>query len=211
MTYRILIIWIFLFINSISCKKDKYENNYCVNNISDTPNRAILTDTDLKTIKSLFDHNNLIYSNYQFYELQIDELGYHHVRCFQYINNLKLFTNDLIFHFNQNDSYCYLSGDLINGINLDTKPKMIQNKVIDLFINEINKDNNYFDSKDELIKGCFDIEFGYYDLNAGTESSINIFTKAWFVKPKGKEYPIAYIDDSHNRLIGYSDGIISIK
>jgi Zn-dependent metalloprotease len=183
------------------------ENDYCVNKISDSPSRALLTENELKSIGSLFDYNQMNYANYQFYKLQTGELGQQHVKCFQYINGIKIFTNDLIFHFDQNNRYSSLSGDLIKVINLDIKPQMEPRDIIDLFINQISKDHYY--SSSELVNNCFETEFGYYDLNAGTSYKPNLFTKAWLVKPKGKEYPIAYIDDSKNGLIYYFNGIIN--
>jgi len=207
MAHRILILGIFLFISFISCQKDKNKNNYCVNDISDYPSRALLTDNELKSIGALFDYNQMNYANYQFYKFQTDELGQQHVKCFQYINNLKIFTNDLIFHFGQNNRYSSLSGDLIKAISLDVKPQMAPGEIIDIFIDQVGKDHYY--STSEIINSCFETEFGYYDLNAGTSYKPNLFTKAWFVKPKGREYPIAYIDDSKNSLIYYFNGIIN--
>ena len=204
MKNRKALIGLFLFMVIISCNKEQNECDYCVNKIINSPNTSILSEAELKTIKSLFDFNHLSYSNLQFFRLQTDELGYHHVRCYQYINNLILYSNDLIFHFNQNNVYYFLSGDLFNKIDLDNKTTMNQNDVIEIFFKEVEKD---FYSIDEI--NCVDLEFGYCDLDTDTGGD-HPFAKAWRVKPKGKDYPVAYIDDTKHELIGYSNGIINM-
>ena len=215
MNNKLLITGIFLSIAFISCKKDNsgsylLENkgiNYCINSIKDHPGTILLPEEDLILAKSLFDLNKLDYSNLQFYLLQTDELGYYHVRCFQYANDLKIFTDEVIFHFNKTKTYYTLSGDIITKIDLNREPSMKQNDVIEMFLNDLNQDNNYFGNKDDIKQGCYDIEFGYFDLNAGISYSASNFTKAWKVKPKDKQYPYAFINDMTSTTIYYDNGI----
>ena len=84
---------------------------------------------------------------------------------------------------------------------------MKQNDVIEMFLNDLNQDNNYFGNKDDIKQGCYDIEFGYFDLNAGISYSASNFTKAWKVKPKDKQYPYAFINDMTSTTIYYDNGI----
>jgi Zn-dependent metalloprotease len=211
---KLIKISIFLFISLISCEivkdpnlLDNKEINYCINFIQNKPDSILLSEGDLSIAKSLFDLNKLDYSNLQFYRLQTEELGYH-VRCYQYVNNLKIFTDEVFFHFNKDKTYKTLSGGvLITKIDLNIEASMIQNDVIELYLKELNKDNNYNGNKDDIIQGCYDIEFGYYDLNAGISYSVSNFTKAWIVKPKGQEYPFAYFNDMTSTTIFYDNGI----
>jgi Zn-dependent metalloprotease len=207
MTVRVIILGIFLLIDGVPIEKDKDGNDFCVNKVLDNPNTIIISEEELIVVKPLFESNRIDYSNYLFYKLQTDELGYHHVRCYQFINNLKVFTNDLIFHFNQAGKYYYLSGNLITKIDLNPESSMIQNNVIKKYLNELNNDDCYTGNKEDIIKGCFDVEFVYYNLNAGISNADKNFTKAWKVKPKSKKYPFAYINDMTSNTIYYDNGI----
>jgi len=215
MTNNFLKVGIFLLAGFISCEKENTvtyletntKSDYCINYIRNTPDSILLPDEDLNIARSLFDVNKLDYIRLQFYRLQTDELGSYHVRCFQFVNGLKIFTEDLIFHFRQTKKYATLSGDLIEKIVLNTEPSMNPDDVIEKYLAELNQDNSYNGNKEDIRQGCFDIEFGYYDLNAGISYAENNFTKAWKVNPKGKEYPFAYINDMTSNTIYYDNGI----
>ena len=188
------------------CNKDGNENFYCVNTIKNSQTNTTLSKSEMDVVKYLFNRNQLDYTKYQFYSFQEDELGYHHIRCFQFANNLLVFTSDVIFHFDKNDNYYFLSGDLINTINLNTKPSMKQDNVVEKFVNEIKQDGYYVENI-EIISDCFDLDFGYYDLNAGISYVDAKFTKAWKINLTNKKYPFAYINDENSELIYYDNGI----
>jgi Zn-dependent metalloprotease len=198
---------LFLFVVIISCKKDKHENDFCINRIFDSPRIQLISEEDFNEVKSLFVSNNLDYSNFQFFKFQTDNFGYHHARCYPFINNLKVFTNDLIFHFDKNNNYKSMSGHLVDGIDLDSIPSMDKKSVIEKYLNEINNDEFNSAKKDSIIKNCFELEFGYYDLNAGKSFSVKNFTKAWKVYPKAKVYPFVYVNDMTSNIIYYDNGI----
>ncbi len=167
----------------------------------------ILPQNQLDSIKALFSYNHLDYTNYQFYNFQRDELNYHHVKCSQFKNNLKLFTNDLIFHFNEKNNYYFLSGEIIENITLDTNFKMNKNNVAATFIDAMEQNNDLSGDKEAVKNSCFDIEFGYYDLNSGNNATSKNYTKAWKIKPTNKDYPYAYINDKNSTIIYYDNGI----
>jgi Zn-dependent metalloprotease len=191
-----------------SCEKDvdRDENFYCTNTIKSSPTITTLSKSEMDVIKYLFNRNQLDYTKYQFTRFQKDELGYHHIRCFQFANNLMVFTSDAIFHFDKNDNYYYLSGDLITTINLNTKSSMKQDEVVEKFIDEIKR-NGFYAESTEILTGCFDIEFGYYDLNAGISYTNEEFVKAWKIKSTNQDYPFAYINDENSEIIYYDNGI----
>jgi hypothetical protein len=207
MNTRTIIIGISLCFSFISCEKYENESQYCVNKIHDSVTTNSLPQNQIDSIKYLFDYNHLDYTKYQFYSFQLDELGYHHVKCYQFKNNLKLFTNDLIFHFNEKNSYYYLSGKLIEKVSLDSKSTMNYNSVVTKFISALDQDKDFFVGKEIIKNDCFDLEFGYYDLNTGISNSLENFTKAWKIKPTNKDYPYAYINDMNSVVIGYDNGI----
>ena len=208
----------------LSCEKNENENSYCVNTIKNSPTTTALSESETNTIKHLFNHNHLDYTKYQFTRFQEDELGYRHVRCYQFANNLIIFTSDAIFHFDKNDNYSSLSGNLINTINLNTKSSMEQDHVVKNYIDIVKHDEDFLAwlrllvemakvdetveviTLEDIIEGCFDVEFGYYDLNAGISYTNENFTKAWKIKPTNREYPYAYINDENSETIYYDNG-----
>jgi hypothetical protein len=119
------------------------------------------------------------------------------------MNNLIIFTGDVIFHFDKNDNYYFLSGDLINTINLNTTSSMKHDDVIRKYIDIVKHDEDFFE---DIIEGCFDVEFGYYDLNAGISYVDENFTKSWKIKPTNRKYPYAYINDDNLETIYYDNG-----
>lgn len=190
-----------------SCNLEKIETQYCTNRLHSSPKISLVSSADLDSIRVLFDRNQIDYSAYQYFRYEHDRLGTYHVRCYQFNQSLKLFSEDLIFHFNNSKNFYYLSGNLITTTGLDTIPTRSTNKIAGIFLESISKDS--FNSGDKtILNGCFDLEFGYYNLNAGTGVTTPNFTKAWWVKPAGKDYPFAYIDDVRGTVIYYDNGII---
>jgi len=186
-----------------SCYQEepRKEEEPCVNRIiQDSPSTTVLSKSEIDEIKRLFNASQLDYKQYQFSQFQKDELDYKHVRCKQFINGLKILTSDLIFHFDKNDRYYSLSGRIVGKIDLDVIPSMNQDDVVQIYIDYVLNDQCRSDaSKEEIINGCFDIEFGYAILYDYWSS--NIFSKVWHISPKGSIYPTARINDDNAKLI----------
>ena len=183
-----------------SCKTAKKAS--CVEFVQNSPTTSVLPESEIKLIKSLFTGNRMDYANYQFYQLDTDDLGFNHVRCYQFVNNLKVFSADLIFHFNQNNSFYLVSGTQIKSIKLDDKPSLNRKKVVELFVQKVSQEKASMVDKD-IAKGCFEIEFGY----VGLDDSNGKFAKAWKAKPAGRDYPYAYINDDNSEVIYYDNGV----
>ncbi|MGE5447772.1 MAG: hypothetical protein ACM3PR_05370 [Bacteroidales bacterium] len=216
MKSRMLIIGIFLFTCIISCEKadsyivtDQYEPKYCISDIKDGHNTILLSEDEIDLAKSLFESNHIDDSQLQFWRLQSDALGYHHVRCNQYVNKLKVFTTDVIYHFNQKGIHYFTSGELAPPIELDTLPRMTADAVVEKYLDKLNTDEFYGQSglSKEIKQGCFEIEFGYCNLNVFRNLSTDSYAKAWKINPKGKGYPYAYINDMTFEVIYYDNGI----
>jgi Zn-dependent metalloprotease len=204
-TLKVATLGIFFALALVSCESDK--SVYCTSIVNQYPGTAILSDENLAFAQSLFKENKIDYKNYQFYSLFSDGSGGHGVKCHQYVNNLKVFTDDLSFIFNANDLVIYLSGEIIRKIDLDARPCMERDDVVELFLGLINEDTYYSGEKDSITTGCFELEFGYWDLNSGTSNSGHNFVKAWRINPKGQLYPYAFIDDINSESIYYFNGI----
>jgi hypothetical protein len=191
-----------------------FSTTYCINTIQSSPQTSELSAEKLATIHQLFEQNNLDYSNLQFYSLNQDLPNSTIVKCHQYVNNLLLFTNDLVFGFGVNGVFNFHLNESVSTINLDTQPSMNQNDVVWKFIQAA--DEHY--SADEppylgdfdievFSNNCFDLEFGYYDLNLNGSHTEHNFTKAWLISVSDSGYPLAYINDTTWEVIYFDDGI----
>jgi Zn-dependent metalloprotease len=204
MNRAMIIIAVFLCFGFSSCNKNK--DSHCVNSIQSSPKITLLSESEMEEIKYLFNYNQLDYTKYLFTRYTKDELGYKRVRCYQFANNLRVFSNELIFPFDMFNNYSGVAGNIINEINLDTKPLQEQDEVVDRFIEKMNQDEEHIKDKKNK-KTCFNLEFGYYDLNAGTGDTNKIFTKAWKIESTNNDYPFAYINDNNLEIIYYDNGI----
>jgi len=195
-------IVLIILLQFVSCEKDKN----CSDVIRGKLNHLI-SDQDLITVKSLFKSNNLSLDNFQVYRLQKDKLGHNHVRCYQYVNGLNVFYNDVIFHFDNTGHYYFLSGEIFSKIDIDPSPKLDQQAVVQLFLKSVDDDGFYSDNLKEFEDRCFSCELGYWDLNTGISYADLDFRLAWRIKPEGHDYPVAIINDAENKLIYYDNGI----
>jgi hypothetical protein len=195
----ILIFTIALF----SCEDQKT----CQEIIMGKPDNHLITDSELSTVKSMFKSNNLNLDNFQVYRLQIDDLGQYHVRCYQYVNNLKLLLNDEIFHFDRLGYYKSLSGEIIDMIDIEPSPAMDIQEVKDIFFQSLEKDKSYSGDKRDIEDGCIICELGYFNLNSGISYTSPDFRLAWIVRPDGSDYPFALIIDPEKALKYYDNGI----
>ena len=190
-----------ILISLISCEDSKF----CTDIIKSKPDQNLIDEADLNTVKSLFSWNVLSLDNFLVYRLQNDQLGHKHVRCYQYINNLQVFSDDVIFHFDAQNKYYFLSGEIISGINISSDPKMSRNDVVKLFLGLADDDGQ--DTSNSMKDECFQCEIGYYDLNAGTGNETHNFKLAWKIRREDSEYPFAYINDTDKSKIYYDNGI----
>jgi len=203
---KLMIITISLCFSILSCEKAGNENSYCIKTIKSSPGTTILSKSEMEAIKKLFNRNQLDYTKYLFTRFQKDELGHSHARCYQFANNLIVFTSDAIFHFDKNDNF-YFSDKLINKIDLDTKPSMKQDNVVEIFKGKIEQDGFIMMQYPDIVDGCFELEFGYYDLNAGISYADEKFTKAWKINLTKRDYPFAYVNDENSEIIYYDNGV----
>lgn len=196
---------------SVSCTKETnlLEDNRCSSLVIDNPATQLLSDQKLDTIKYLFNKNHLRTTSLQFFNYQ-ESRGYQNILfkyivAYQFVNGLKVFTDYRGFEFGKNDSLVFMDGDTILSLNLPKKPRLSLFQVRAIFSNAINTDGYKLYSS--MQDSCMNMEFGYYDLNAGTGNIIHKYTTAWKINPKNREYPYAFIDDLNVRLIYYDNGI----
>ncbi len=215
---KLLILIITLSIAFLSCERKVDPPIYCVNRIIQSPDSIIISQSDYEQACYLFELNNIDYSDLQFTRFRTDELNYIHIRCYQFINNLKIFTQIIDYHFNNNGMLYIISTDKLQILDIYNKPLMIHDSVVKKYLEQFMNDTEYIESRTDeeiqaIVKGCFDIEFGYYDLNAGIPDAEKNFTTAWHIFPSNKpsQVPEAYLNDKTGQCFYYDNGIIINK
>jgi hypothetical protein len=194
-----------------SCKKSENipADNRCANLVIDDLNVQLLSNQEIDSIKYVFNKDHIGYENLQFWHYK-EDLGFKYVGAYQFVNNLKIFTDYWGFEFDKNDSLINQSGDSITNFKLTDKPKLSLAQVRAIFIKAVNNDG-WYKNDTEIQDSCINMEFGYYDLNSGSSFQPKNYTTAWYVKPNKRDYPFAFIDDLRGQLITYGNGIFTKK
>lgn len=193
------------------------EDNGCVERILIPVTAHSINSLDVPTVNNLFISNGIDNSKFRYYQYIHDTLQTFYppytkhddkiVRVDQYINEVKLFTGDLVYDFLDN-SFNHRGGTPTNGTHLNTSPQLKLGQLRKLFIDDIE----LFDHKGNQYKGsCFNAEFGYFNLNAGTGNTSENIVKAWHLTPKSNLYPEAYYQDNSGQRIYYFNGIETFK
>jgi Zn-dependent metalloprotease len=179
-----------------------------INRIYDTQNQLI-SDYAMNIARNLFQKNGLSLSNLQVWRLNSDNLGHHAVKCYQFYQGLKFYTEDIIFQFDSQDIYYNLSGELFESINIDTIPKIAICDAVTLFYKEIAADNWYKDSLSYFCRQGFNAELGIFNLNSGIGNASKDFVLTWKTTVAGGwKCPVGYIRADSLRLIRYANGVI---
>jgi hypothetical protein len=195
-TFLLSIILVF----ALGCSRDD-ENCIKIESLeSATP---YLTQPEQAKAEFLFSFNNINYSSLQFVKL-IDDSPYINIKCYQFVNGLKVFTESLVYRFaGSGQSVGEPMGELISDINIGSESIMDSKSVVDVFLNKIKTD----DPTNSNISGCFLLEFGYYDLNVSSGKLEHDFIKAWKVSKEGSGLPFGFIDDTNGTILYYDNGI----
>ena len=164
-----------------------------------------VSNSELKTINNLFAWNDLTLCNLRIYRLQTVELGYYLVRCDQFYDGLLLITEPVAFHFN-NGYLRYISGDIIDSLNIDTIPNISAESTGVTLYKCITSDPK---APRVLINKstCFEAELGIFDINAGWGYKDKDFILVWKVEPRNAESPQVIINAKNDSLIRYYNGI----
>lgn len=190
-----------IFISLISCEDSKY----CTDTITGMPDQNLISESDLSTVSSLFGTIGMSLNKYLVFRFQTDQLGGKHVKCYQYVNNIKIFSDEIIFHFDSQNRFTSLSGEIISTIDINSVPKMSKNDVVKLFLELVDEDGRF--SSRSLKNECIQCEIGYYDLNAGTSNQTHNFKLTWKIRGEDSVYPFAYINDTDKSKIYYDNGV----
>ncbi|OGX85148.1 hypothetical protein BEN47_02100 [Hymenobacter lapidarius] len=126
------------------------------------------------------------------------------VRVEEYTNGLRIFTGQLNFLF-RNGAFNFRAGSASGGTSLDATPSGTPESIGVVFRAALNEYGG------PGSQPCVVVEFGYYNLNAGTSNASERLVKAWKASLKGSEYPFAYFEDKEGKLIYYDNGIRTFR
>lgn len=221
-TFLLLVFFAFAF---VGCSKSDTENlpndNGCIERILIAVTDHSMSRSDIETVHNLFKRNAIDDSKFRYYRYthgtlqtlyppfaKYDEKS---VRVDQYANGVRIFNGDLVYHF-LNDNSNFRGGNLTKGTSLNTLPRLNLKKIRVLFLTSIQQ----FDkAADKFSDSCFKAEFGYFNINGGTNNEQEVLVKAWRVTPKNSifpsEYPVAFYYDNDGKLISYNNGIQTFK
>lgn len=186
-----------------SCEKTQV----CPDILLGKPEAEILNTQELGKIESLFVYNNLKKDNLRFTSLFTDQFGNRHAGCYQYVNNLRVFSGDLIYHFGGTGKLYWLTGTYTDKIEISSIPSLQVEDLKKIYRKSIETDTHYSSSSESIFSGCVICELGYYDMNAGTAILTPSWCLSWSIHPYNTDYPKGIINDSNGFVIKYDNGI----
>lgn len=164
----------------------------------------VVSAAQVRSAEQLFNDNNLSFATLKFYSISYDTTmtgTFVHVKSEQYVNGLLYFIGNLGHHF-KDGKFNSFSGKNIATSSLDTIPSLTLPQVRKRFVDCLRGDS--FGSIFE--DSCAITQFGYYNLNLGSNSKPPQFIKVWRVHPfQGS--PLAYINDNDGTIISYFNGV----
>jgi hypothetical protein len=193
------------------------EDNGCIERFIIPVTAHAIKDDQIIIADNLFLNSGIDNSKYRYFRYMHDTLLFQNntsadekmVSVDQYLNGLRIFAYDLNFIF-WNDAYHDRSGHKPNGTNLDNVSHLTLGQLRKLFVDDLEKFDN---SGNQYKDSCFKAEFGYFNLNLGSNDTTEKLVKTWKVTLKNSvypvEYPIALYQDIDGKLISFSDGIFS--
>lgn len=212
MNQKTIIAVIIIVFSFFACEQEEETEikiDVCYSHFVNSPDSVIITTEKYAEAVRLFNTNQIDYNNVQFSGLAESSTG-KYVGCFQFVNNLRLFTNDRVFVFDNEDKLIYINYDKVEEILLDNTPTTDNTIAILKYLDEFEKDTLFYlgrrGDKYEVLDDCLITEFGYFNLNSGTGNHELNFVKAWMIRPKSQLYPYAYVNDNTSEIIHYTNG-----
>lgn len=131
---------------------------------------------------------------------------YQYIAAIQLIKGLPVLSDDFGYHF-LNGVYQHTSGKRYDSVPLDTHSTLSLPLLRSLYMTELKK-NTTAEAYNGFRDSCLVARFGYYNLNAGTGNETQEMVKAWAVRPKNTEYPVAIFRDDDRQKIVYFSGVV---
>jgi hypothetical protein len=195
---------IFLF---ISCNEKHIGSDQgCISQIK----RHYIAGADSLAAIKLLKQNNIPCKDLKFDKIILNDTIinngktciYQDVFVIRSFNGLPVLLQAIVYHFKEG-AYQFASGPGNKEISLDANAELTLPQVRKLYLDELNSKSN---SASSFKDSCLVAEFGYYNLNEGTEKTSSNFVKAWVVTPKNANYPEALLRDDNGKTIFYFNG-----
>jgi len=170
-----------------------------------------VTGADSVAATLLFKNNNIDYSTLRYQRVILNDSirtgpnagVYQHVFAVKYYNGLPVLSSTFGHHFFKG-VFQSVSPMPPASINLSNTPNLTLPALRQTYISAAAANHATFNSAD----ACLAAQFGYFDLNAGSGSSVANYVKAWVVTPANADYPMAIIRDDDGSVLYYVSGII---
>lgn len=187
----------------------------CVENVTQPVGFHQIGAAEVQLANQLLASNGIASSNVRYLQYQRDTLerqyppyervGVKIVKLQEYANGLLVFTSYLNYLFHDGVFHVRV-GEPTGGTTLNATPRLRLWQVRGLFLQAAEE----FDHNSASWRSiCFGAELGYYNLNAGTGTETEKLVLAWRISPRGREYPVAYVQDQSGELIYYFNGRVS--
>ena len=193
-----------------SCDKKEsssVEEQVCYNWKQNSPSDKLLSANEEVLADNLFSSNNLSRANLQFFDFSVSsQTNTTYVKCHQYVNGLKVFTGDLVYLFDSNGKFEQVFGDVVSSISLSNTPTSQPQNLAGTFNDSIKADTQIQAYKNEILAECTNLEFGYFDENAGDGSASPSYIKAWWLTYDAYS-PEMIVNDQTGDVYYYFNGI----
>jgi hypothetical protein len=205
MNIKLAIIIAFFSITFKSCSL--FKDDYCIYEGYYTEYENTLSETEIERIKYLIPKAGLSLDSLNFYRYDITSLNTEKIWCYQYSNNLKVFSGKLVFVF-EGELFQHCIGTIVEeSIGLDRTYKLSPEIVLDLFIMQVEDDDKTDIDAIILKKECIKCERGYWDKSIGSGKPYTDYIKAWKVEIESTSSLYAIIDDENQEVQYYENGI----
>jgi Zn-dependent metalloprotease len=146
----------------------------------------------------LLHQNNLSFEGLVVREVEEDDLGFTHIRCDQSFQELPVFKEEMIYHFNEKGELYFTSGERLVEREVNTNPQVNKDQAGETALEEIKKIKIAQDSIPENLKA----ELGFLREKLGDTSSSLVLV--WKIIPQEGDYPQVFVDAQKGTVV-YSD------
>jgi hypothetical protein len=211
-------IILFSLLGSQSCKKHRPGPSddipLCVqrNNYSYSVQGNGITDSQMDTVRQLFQENNLSLDNLQT-EWMMPTKGYINISMNQFVNNLPVFYGEMSFVFRKiNGVYTIDSlgiiGQRINAGRINPNPHVTPLHATNIMYQQMINDRQIAGWDANWKDSCFSATLGITQINNLSNGQLPKYGLVWRITPKNLGYPLCLVNAISGELVSYSNGII---
>lgn len=159
----------------------------------------------LEKVQELFNRNRLKLDDLIPKEVEADDLGYTHARFDQTVNHLRVFHQEVIYHFDQNGQLSSVSGRRLEPSANSAAPTLTKEAAAQIAAAEMQT----MAGKEQLRQLTLqelNAELGYYHQSAGDEEAADLVL-TWKIEPKSQRYPLIFVNAETGSIVDSDSGI----